>query len=338
MAASAPATLVIAVDAMGGDFAPRAIVEGVVRASRLGSNRYVLVGDEQRIAGELRRWRHDAHTVSIHHAPESISMEDSATAVLREKPRASVRVACELVRDGAAHATLSAGHSGALMVAAKHVFGTLEGIDRPAIATALPLRRGATVLIDSGANIDCKPHYLVQFARMGTTYAQRVLGVAAPRVGLLNNGAEPGKGNELARLAYDLLTREPISFVGNVEARDLFRGKADVLVCDGYVGNLVLKTAEAVGGQMRLLTRESLARSPLALLGYWLLRGLMNELSRRTDYHEIGGSPLLGLRKVALVCHGSSGARTIQAALGAAAACVEQDLVRGIIEELARAA
>jgi glycerol-3-phosphate acyltransferase PlsX len=323
---------------MGGDFAPRVLVEGAVRAARHGHVRLLLVGDQERIGAELRRWRHDSRLVSIHHAPEAITMQDAATDVLREKPGASVRVACELVRDGAANAIVSAGHSGALMVAAKHVFGTLAGIDRPAIATALPQRRGATVLIDSGANVDCKPHYLAQFAQMGALYAQRVLGVAAPRVGLLNNGAEPGKGNELARAAYDLLARAPVTFVGNVEARDLFRGKADVLVCDGYVGNLVLKTAEAVGGQLRLLTRESLARSPLALLGYWLLRGLMTELSRRTDYHEIGGSPLLGLRHVAIACHGSSGARTIQAAIGAAQTCVEQDLVRGIAEQLGRAA
>ncbi len=329
---------VIALDAMGGDFAPRAAVEGAARASREEGLHIVLVGDQERIAAELRRFRHNPRQIEIHHTPDAVTMEDAPTAVLRERPRASVRVACELVRDGAAQSAVSAGNSGAFMVAAKHALGTLPGIDRPAIATTLPLKRGATVLIDSGANVDCKPHYLVQFAQMGTLFARRVLAIEQPRVGLLNNGTEPGKGNELVRAAYDLLQQAPVTFVGNIESRDLFRGKADVLVCDGFVGNLVLKTAEAVGSQVRLLTKDALFRSPLALLGYWLVRGFIKELATRTDYHQVGGSPLLGLRHVAIVCHGSSSARTILAGVRVARQCVEQNLVRGIAEELARVA
>ncbi len=329
---------VIALDAMGGDFAPRAVVEGAARASREEGLQIVLVGDQERIAAELRRWRHAPHRIRIHHTPDFVGMEDAPTAVLRERPRASVRLACELVRDGTAQAVVSAGNSGAFMVAAKHVLGMLPGIDRPAIATTLPLKRGATVLIDSGANVDCKPHYLVQFGQMGALFVRRVLGVEQPRVGLLNNGTEAGKGNELARAAFELLRQSPLLFVGNVEARDLFRGKADVLVCDGYVGNLVLKTAEAVGSQVRLLTKDARARSPLALLGYWMVRGFLLELAKRTDYHQVGGSPLLGLQHVAIVCHGSSSARTILAAVHVARQCVEQNLVRGIAEELGRVA
>jgi glycerol-3-phosphate acyltransferase PlsX len=329
---------VIALDAMGGDFAPRAVVEGAARASREAGSEILLVGDQDRIAAELRRWRHNPQHIRIHHTPEVVGMDDAPTAVLRERPQASIRRVCELVRDGQAQAAVSAGNSGAFMVAAKHVLGTLPGIDRPAIATLLPLKRGSTVLIDSGANVDCKPHYLVQFGTMGALFSRRVLGVESPRVGLLNNGSEPGKGNELARAAFDLLQASQLPFIGNVEARDLFRGKADVIVCDGYVGNLVLKAAEAVGAQMRLLTKDSLARSPLAWLGYLLVRGFLKELSRRTDYHEVGGSPLLGLQEVAIVCHGSSSARTIVAGLRVARQCVEQNVVRGIAEELARAA
>ncbi|HEX7926634.1 MAG TPA: phosphate acyltransferase PlsX [bacterium] len=329
---------VIAVDAMGGDFAPRAIVEGAARASREPGMEILLVGDQDRIAAELRRWRHNPQQLRIHHTPDVVGMDDAPTAVLRERPKASIRLVCELVKEGKAQAAVSAGNSGAFMVAAKHVLGTLPGIDRPAIATTLPLKRGATVLIDSGANVDCKPHYLVQFGTMGTMFARRVLAVQSPRVGLLNNGTEPGKGNELARAAFDLLQAAPLGFVGNVEARDLFRGKADVIVCDGYVGNLVLKSAEAVGAQMRLLTKESLARSPLAWLGYLLVRGFAKELAKRTDYHQVGGSPLLGLKEVAIVCHGSSSARTILAGVRVARQCVEQNVVRGIAEELTRAA
>jgi glycerol-3-phosphate acyltransferase PlsX len=329
---------VIALDAMGGDFAPRAAVEGAARASREPGLEIVLVGDEARIAAELRRRRYNRRQVAIHHASDAIGMEEPPTAVLRERPQASIRVVCELVREGKAQAAVSAGNSGAFMVAAKHVLGTLPAIDRPAIATLLPLKRGATVLIDSGANVDCKPHYLVQFGAMGALFSRRVLGVEAPRVGLLNNGTEPGKGNELARAAYDLLRASPLAFVGNVEARDLFRGKADVIVCDGFVGNLVLKSAEAVGAQLRLLTKDALSRSPLALLGYWLIRGFLAELAKRTDYHQVGGSPLLGLRQVAVVCHGSSSARTFHAALRVARQCVEQAVVRAIADELSPAA
>ena len=249
-----------------------------------------------------------------------------------------MRLACALVAQGRAQAALSAGHTGALMVAAKHELGTLPGIDRPAIATPLPLRRGSSVLLDSGANVDCKPHYLHQFALMGQVYARVVGGIAAPRVALLSNGSEAGKGNELTRQAYALLSAALPGFVGNVEGRDLFRGKADVLVCDGFVGNLVLKTAEAADTQMRLLMKESIAHSPLARLGALLLRGVFRELRRRTDYREVGGSLLLGLGGVALVCHGASNARTLFNAVQVAARCVEGGLVPALAAELTRQA
>jgi glycerol-3-phosphate acyltransferase PlsX len=260
-------------------------------------------------------------------------MDEAATSLLRGKADASVRVAVELVARGEAQAALSAGHSGAIMVAGKHVLRTLEGIERPAIATPLPLRRGATVLLDSGANVDCKPHYLVQFARMGDLYARAVLGLSEPRVALLSNGGEPGKGNELTRAAYALLEAAPLRFVGNVEARDLFKGKADVLVTDGFSGNLVLKTAEAANDQVRLLTREAIAIAPLARLGYWLMRGVYRDLERRKDYREIGGSLLLGVTGVVMICHGGSNARALANAIRAARQCVES----GLVERMERA-
>lgn len=331
----------IALDAMGGDFAPRVPVEAAVRALRATDCHIVLVGDAAVLEAELGRRGHRAERsgdrLRIEHTPEAVTGQDAPTAPLRDKPRASVRVACALVARGEAQAAISAGPTGALMVAAKHELGTLPGIDRPAIATPLPLRRGTSVLLDSGANVDCKPHYLQQFALMGQVYARVVAGIAQPRVALLSNGAEPGKGNELTRAAWPLLEGAVPGFVGNLEGRELFRGRADVLVCDGFVGNLVLKTAEAADTQMRLLMKESIARSPLARLGALLMRGVFAELRRRTDYREIGGSLLLGLNGVALVCHGASNARTLSNAVQVAAACVSGRLVEALAAEFARA-
>ncbi|HKI98469.1 MAG TPA: phosphate acyltransferase PlsX [bacterium] len=328
----------IAMDAMGGDFSPRVPVEAALRVARETDCEIVLVGDAAALEPELRRRGHAPPRLHIEHTPEALTPADAPTALLREKPRASVRVACALVAQGRAQAVISAGHTGALMVAAKHELGTLPGIDRPAIATPLPLRRGSSVLLDSGANVDCKPHYLEQFALMGQVYARVVAGIGAPRVALLSNGSEPGKGNELTRAAYGLLAERVPGFVGNVEGRDLFRGKADVLVCDGFVGNLVLKTAEAADTQMRLLMKESIARSPVARLGALLMRGVFAELRRRTDYREVGGSLLLGLGGVALVCHGSSNARTLFNAVQVATQCVQGRLVETLGAEFARQA
>lgn len=322
---------VIALDAMGGDFAPRVPVHAALQAAREDHTGIILVGEHDAIDGVLRRRKHDPSRIRIHHASQTVTMDDPATSLLRAKADASVRVAVELVARGEAQAALSAGHSGAMMVAGKHVLSTLAGIERPAIATPLPLRKGATVLLDSGANVDCKPHYLVQFAWMGEVYARTVLGVAEPRIGLLSNGSEPGKGNELAREAYELLSAQPFRFVGNIEARDLFKGKADVIVTDGFSGNLVLKTAEAANDQVRALTKEAMARSPLARIGYWFMRGVYRDLERRKDYREIGGSLLLGVKGVVMICHGSSNARALKNAIRAARQVVES----GLIERMA---
>jgi len=328
----------LALDAMGGDFAPRVPVEAALRVLRETPCEIVLVGDGRTLEAELRRRGAPVGRLHIEHTPEALTAGDAPTALLREKPRASVRMACALVAQGHADAVIGAGHTGALMVAAKHELGTLPGIGRPAIATPLPLRRGSSVLLDSGANVDCKPHYLRQFAQMGQVYARVVGGVSSPRVALLSNGGEPGKGNELVRQAYALLEESVPGFVGNLEGRDLFRGRADVLVCDGFVGNLVLKTAEAADVQMRLLMKEAIARSPLARLGALLMRGVFLELQRRTDYREVGGSLLLGLNGVALVCHGASNARTLFNASLVAARCVEGRLVPALAAEFARQA
>jgi glycerol-3-phosphate acyltransferase PlsX len=318
---------VIALDAMGGDFAPRAPVEAAVRAVRELPCRVILVGDGQAIEPVLARHGHDPSRVWIEHAPQHILMEESPAEALRRKPEASVRVAFDLVKAGKAQGAVSAGNSGAMVVAGKLALDTLQGIDRPAMATHLPHLRGQTLLLDSGANVDCKPHYLLQFAMMGAIHARLVLEAAQPRVALLSNGVERGKGNDLARQAYGLLESSGLNFVGNLEPRDLFKAKADVIVCDGFVGNLVLKTAEAAGAETRVLLRESIAGSPIARLGHWLMRGFFLDMARRTDYREVGGSLLLGLRGVGIVCHGASNPRTIYNGIRLAAQCVERQLV-----------
>ena len=329
---------VIALDAMGGDFAPRIPVEAAVRAVRESACEVVLVGDQPRLEKELARHKLPGKGLRIHHTPEWIEMGESPAEALRRKKQASVQVAMEMVSAGEASAAVSAGNSGAMMIAGKLAMDTIPGVDRPAIATPIPHRRGISLLLDSGANVDCRPEHLVQFARMGSQYASRILGVPDPRVGLLNNGEEPGRGNEVARQAYALLQAQVPGFVGNIEGRDLFRGRADVIVCDGFVGNLVLKTAEAAGRQLRLLLRESLTRSPRALLGYWLLRPLLARLLVRLDYQEIGGMPLLGLQGVALVCHGASNAASLANGMLMAVRAVDADLAGALTEEFTGAA
>jgi glycerol-3-phosphate acyltransferase PlsX len=308
-------------------------VEAALRAAREGFCDVVLVGDGAVLEQALKRRPYDTSRVRVVHAPEHVRSDEPPAEALRRKPQASIRVAFDLVKEGEAQAVVSAGHSGALMVAGKLALDTIAGIDRPAIATHLPHRRGTTVLLDSGANVDCKPRYLLQFARMGAVYTQTVLDREAPQVALLSNGSEPGKGNELTRQAFTLLEASDLLFAGNLEPRELLRGRADVVVCDGFVGNLVLKTAEAAGAHSRVLLKGSIGRSVLGRLGYLLLRGFFLDLARRTDYREVGGSLLLGLRGAAVVCHGSSSARTIQNGLRWAAQCAE----RGLVEKIDRA-
>ena len=322
--------ITIALDAMGGDFAPRAPVEAAVRAAAEIPCRVLLVGDAAVLEPELARQGHDPDRIRIHHSPEHVLMDEAPAEALRKKPRASVRMAFGLVKAGEAQGVVSAGNSGASMVAGKRELNTLKGIDRPAIATHLPHPRGQCLLLDSGANVDCKPAYLLQFANMGAIYARTVLETEHPRVGLLNIGNEAGKGNELTRRAHDLLVNSPLRFEGNLEPKELFKGRAEVIVCDGFAGNLVLKTAEAAGANLRMLLRETIPGSLSARLGHRLMRGFFLDLARRTDYREVGGSLLLGLRGVGIVCHGASNPRTLCNGIRLAVQCVERRLVEAI--------
>ncbi len=300
----------IAVDAMGGDHAPEHPVAGAVMAAReLGAD-VVLVGQEERIKAVLQR-HPNAPPMDIVHADEVIEMDDAPATALRRKRNSSIHVAAKLLRDGEVQGFVSAGNTGAVMVMVKLFVGTITGVDRPALAVILPSRRGRTVLIDVGANVNPKSRHLVQFAVMGSFFAQTILGLENPRVGLLSIGEEVGKGTELTRSAHAALQASPLNFLGNVEARESYSGDADVVVSDGFTGNVVLKTSEAVVETMLHLLREELTSSRRNKLGARIARGAFRSYRTRVHYAEFGGAPLLGARGLCVICHGRSSARAI---------------------------
>lgn len=329
-------SIVIAVDAMGGDNAPAEVVRGAVMAAKDGRYRVLLVGEESKLrtcAASID----GASELEVVPAPEVIDMHEAPAAAIRRKRRCSIAVAACLVRDGQAHALVSAGNSGACMASAVVYLGTLEGVDRPAIAAVLPTRRGRCVLVDSGAVVDCSAEMLFQFAVMGQAYARAVLGNPRPRVAILSIGEEDSKGNSLTKAAAELLRSAPsVNFIGNVEGNTLFQGEADVVVCDGFVGNTVLKTSEGVAEMITWYLRESLKRSLLCRCGALLLRPAWRALKPISDYAEHGGAPLLGVKGVCIIAHGRSNARAIANAIKAAGAAASANLVdtirRGLLE------
>lgn len=323
----------IAVDAMGGDHAPTEIVRGAVAAARDQNIEIILVGREDVIEGELKRIGSRVSNVEVVHAPEIIAMEDQPAMALRKKKGASIRVATELVRSGGAQALISAGSTGAQMAAALLTLGRIEGVSRPAICIGMPTLRGWKLILDVGANVDCRPQHLVQFAHMGTIYAEKVLGMNNPTLGLLNVGTEKNKGNELTLAAFELLSGSGLNFLGNVEPRDVPLGVADVVVCDGFVGNCLLKFAEGMGAMILATLRQNIGASWTARAGAALAMPALRATWDRLDYSEYGGAPLLGVKGVSLVCHGSSKARAIESAIRVASQCVANNFV----EELSKA-
>ena len=318
----------IAVDVMGGDLGPSVIVDGALIAARHLQISLLLAGDASLIEAELAR--HPASRgldIRITHAPDRIEMSESAAAALRRKPRASIRVAAEEVRAGEAQAVFSAGHTGAAVMAAHAVFGPLPGVDRPALATIVPTRRDPAVLLDSGATVGCRPQHLVQFAVMGSAYARIALERERPRVALLSVGEEETKGNELTREAHRLLKSAPIHFIGNVEGRDVFAGEADVIVCDGFTGNVTLKVSEGLVETIEALLHDELAATFGGRMGYVLSRQAFRRFRRRVDYSEYGGAPLVGVNGLCIVGHGRSSAKAVANAVTMAARAVEEDLL-----------
>lgn len=326
----------IAVDAMGGDFAPRAAVEGAFRAAVEDGARVLLVGDRGRIGRELARLGDLAGAdLEVVHAEEVVGMDEPATTPIRKKRRSSVRICAELVREGRARAMVTAGNTGAAMIAAKVAMGTVPGVDRPALAAILPNAVGRTVLLDVGANVDSKPAYLRQFAVMGHFYAQEVMGTPAPRIGLLSIGEEEGKGTDITREVYKVLKKTGLNFVGNVEGRDVFSGAVDVMVSDGFVGNAVLKSAEALAELVGQMLREELVRSARTRLGYLLAKPGFDRFRRRTDYREYGAAPLLGVQGGCFIGHGRSNAKAIRNAVRRAIEFSTADLHNKIREKVA---
>ncbi|HYN06790.1 MAG TPA: phosphate acyltransferase PlsX [Vicinamibacterales bacterium] len=325
--------VVVAVDALGGDHAPGAPVLGALHAARRGIA-VTLVGPTSDLQAELHRhgdW--ESLPLKIEEAPDSVQMTEAPLSALRRKPRASVRVAANLVASGHASAMFSAGHTGATLLAAHAAFGVLDGVERPALAVTVPTRTGAALLLDAGANVDCRPEHLVQFAIMGAAYARVALQIERPKVGLLSIGEEASKGNDLIREAHQRLQSAPIDFIGNLEAREFFTGRADVIVCDGFTGNIALKVGESLVEAVDHMLREELGAELLTQLGALLTRRAFSRFKQRVDYAEYGGAPLLGVGGVALVGHGRSSAQAIENGIALAARLAET----GIVERLADA-
>ena len=305
----------VAVDAMGGDNAPMVEVEGAVAAAREFGISVTLVGDTGRIREELAKHDCKGLDLLIQHAAEVVGMHDSASDAVRKKKDSSIRVAFELVKQGSADAVVSAGNSGATMAAGMFVLKRLKGIERPAIAQIFPTLHGRTLVLDIGGNVDCKAIHLVQFAIMGEVYARHVMGVEKPRIGLLSNGEEENKGNELTRETHADLKKNPLLYAGYVEGRDIFNGTVDVVVCDGFVGNVVLKLSEGLADAIGRMLKDEIQKSLLSKIGYLLSRKAFNNFKKKVDYAEYGGAPLLGIDGVGMICHGGSNAKAIKNAV-----------------------
>ena len=305
----------IAVDAMGGDFAPQCAVEGAVSAAVEDGAEVLLVGDRARIEAELARLGKHPKRIEIVHAEEVVGMDEPAITPIRKKRRSSIRICAELVKEGRAQAMVSAGNTGAAMISAKMVIGTVAGVDRPALAAVLPNAQGRTVLLDVGANVGTKAQHLREFAVMGHFYAQEVIGTPSPRVGLMSIGEEEGKGTDLTREVFKVLKNTGLNFVGNVEGRDVFNGSVDVIVCDGFVGNVILKSAEAVAEMVGKMLREEIERGIRTRVGYLFAKPAFDAFRKRTDYSEFGAAPLLGVNGGCFIGHGRSNAKAIQNAI-----------------------
>lgn len=321
----------VAVDAMGGDNAPAVVVEGAVAAARQWGIPIILVGDTPLIEAELARHSCDGLALSVVHASEVVGMHDSPSDAVRKKKDSSVRVAFDLVKQGRAQAVVSAGNSGATMAAGMFVLKRIPGIERPGLASVFPNQVDQTLILDVGGNVDCKPVHLEQFALMGDVYARHLMGKKNPRVGILSNGEEASKGNELTRSAHQALSSATFNYVGYVEGRDIFNGSVDVVVCDGFVGNVLLKVSEGLAETIGKMLKSEIEKSFLAKLGYLLSKGAFDKFKKRIDYAEYGGAPLLGIQGTGMICHGGSSSRAIMNAIRLANETVQQ----GVSEKLA---
>lgn len=326
----------IAVDAMGGDYAPAAIVDGSVQAAADLDIPIILVGDRDRVEAELKRHGSKSRNITVRHASEIIGMDESPARAIRKKKDSSLKVCFDLVKKGEASAVVSAGNSGAAMAAGMFLLKKLEGVDRPAIAVTLPTMKDPAVLLDVGGNVDCRPMHLVQFAIMGEVYARHLLKKDRPKVGLLSNGEEEGKGNELTRETHAILKKSSMNYIGYVEGRDIFRGGVDVVVADGFVGNVVLKLSEGLVEAVTSMLKSEIMTSITSKIGYFLAKEAFRKLKKKVDYAEYGGAPLLGIEGICVISHGRSNPKAIKNAILRAYEFSENRVNAHLMEEIGK--
>lgn len=324
----------IVVDAMGGDFAPQNVVAGVVAAVKEYKVCVTLVGLTDAIELELKKYQYPKSLIEIVHASDVVAMDDPATAVVRQKRQSSISVGMALLKQEGYSAFVSAGNTGACVAAATIILGMIPGVDRPGIGCIIPSLKKFTFIIDVGANTAAKPEHLLQYAKMAKVYAQAVLGRPTPTIGLLNIGEEECKGTSLEKEVHKLLEEKEPSFIGNIEANEIFVGRSDCIVCDGYVGNVALKIAEGLVESVGKLLKREIKKSPVAILGAILLKSSLSEAKKTVDYSEIGAAPLLGVDGLVLISHGRSSSKAIKNAIRAAKEEIERNVLRKIKEEM----
>ena len=323
----------IVVDAMGGDHAPENVVAGAVDAVNAYRVPVVLVGIAEHVEAELKKYKYPKDLIEIVHAPEVVAMDDHAIASIRQKKNSSITVGVGLLKKDGYDAFISAGNTGAVVAASTVVLGMIPGVDRPGIGCVIPTLKKFSFMIDLGANTAAKPEHLLQYAKMAKVYARLVLEIPHPSVGLLNIGAEEGKGTELEKEAHKILEEKEPDFIGNIEANEIFTGKAHCVVCDGYVGNVALKVSEGLMESVGILMKREIKKNPIAILGALLLKSSLSEARRSIDYSEYGGAPLLGVDGLVLISHGRSSPKAIRNAIRAAIREVEHDVLAKIKEE-----
>lgn len=321
----------IALDAMGGDYGPAVTVEGAIEAvSEYRGLSVTLVGNENELLNALKEKTYSTSSIDIRHASQVVEMGESPLTALRRKKDSSIKVAIELVKSGDADAMVSAGNSGVVMATALFLLGKLPGVERPAIAAVMPTLKGCFVLIDAGANVDCRATHLLQFAVMGEAYARNIFNIEHPKIGLLGIGEEDAKGNELTREAFKLLKDAGINFIGNIEGKNIFMGDADVVVCDGFVGNIALKISEGLAETMAKMLKREISERSTGRIGYLFLKSALRSFKKKTDYSEYGGAPLLGISKPCIISHGRSTAKAIKNAVKLAG----EFYVKGVLDTI----
>ncbi|MDR2616306.1 MAG: phosphate acyltransferase PlsX [Endomicrobium sp.] len=332
--------MIIALDAMGGDFAPVSTIEGAILAAKQSNHKILLVGKEKSILDEMskysKKYNLKSLNIEIINADEVIAMDEHPVKAVRQKRNSSLSICASLVADGKADAFVSMGNSGAIMAAALFYLKRIEGILRPAISTFFPTLEGSCIIADMGANVDCKPEHLLQFAIMASLFCEKIARVKRPRVGLVSVGEEPTKGNALSLAAFELLKKADINFIGNVEGRDIPRSKADVVICDGFVGNVILKFGEGLSEMILKLVKKALKKHPFAWASLPFLWLAIKDLRKSVDYTEVGGAPLLGVNGISIVGHGSSNAKAVKNAIFVAVRTAEHNLVYEIKEAIAK--